>query len=101
MRVQSLHLIICLIIGTIIGISGIIYCMYIAIHGIGGGACGSSAFLFIFGLPTTLIDIAFDSIGIIKGTWSELIVLSVLFLINWILIVTLIGMIISKLFRTH
>lgn len=90
---------ICLYVGIAIGVLGIAYCTYIATRRVGDGVCGASAFLFIFGLPTTLLEVVIGNTGLVKGTWSQFIALSILFLVNWILWGTLVGVVVSKLLQ--
>ena len=43
--------------GFIIGIIGVCYCWYVTYYNKGDGGEGALAFLFVFGLPTTLLNI--------------------------------------------
>lgn len=84
-------------IGAAIGIFGVIYCTCVAILRIRDRVCGASAFLFVFGLPTTLLEVVFEHTWLVKGTWSGFIALSILYFVNWILLGTLLGIVISKI----
>lgn len=97
MAAGSLHFKISLAIGAAIGILGVGYSTYTAMRGIGDGVCGASAFLFVFGLPLSLLEIVFENIGLVKGTWSGFIALSVLYVANWTLWGTLLGLVICRL----
>lgn len=94
---RSMILRICLSTGALIGLLGVAYNVYTATRGIEDGACGSSAFLFVFGLPTTLLEFPFEMLGIVKGSKACLISLSLLFLVNWTIIGGLIGLILSRI----
>jgi|GEM_PF-6518782 len=91
MLVQSFIFKVCLGLGIAVGAVGVAYSTYVAVGGIGDGVCGASAFLFVFGLPTTLLEMMLGKIGLVKGTWVEFIALSMLFLVNWALLGALIG----------
>ena len=97
MLVRSFIFKICLGLGITIGVVGVAYCTYVAIRRVGDGVCGASAFLFMFGLPTTILEILLGKIGLAKGTWAEFIALCVLFLMNWVLFGALIGFMMTSI----
>lgn len=101
MTSRTLPLKICLGIGATIGIVGVLFCTYVAIRRIGDGVCGASVLLFVFGLPTTLLEILFERTGLVKGTWPGFIALSCLYLVNWMLVGTFLGIVTSKIFEKN
>jgi len=71
------------VIGLVIGIVGTGYCWYVTFFNKGDGGEGALGFLFLFGLPTSLLGLPLEVFGITKGFIKGLISLSVLFIINW------------------
>jgi len=78
-------------VGVLVGIVGATHCWIVSLLNIGDGGEGALGFLFIFGLPTTLLGIPLEITGIAKGFIKGLISMSILFVVNWSIIGYLIG----------
>jgi len=78
-------------VGVLVGIIGVSDCWYETFFDIGDGGEGALGFLFIFGLPTTLLEFPLEIFGIVKGFIIGLISMSILFVVNWSIIGYLIG----------
>lgn len=89
-----------LVIGLIIGIVGVSHCWYVTFFNKGDGGEGALGFLFIFGLPTTLLEFPLEIFDIVKGFITGLISLSILFMANWSFIGFLIGKVIAAIIKT-
>ena len=90
-----------LVIGLVIGIVGVSYCWYVTFFNKRNGGEGALGFLFIFGLPTSLLGLPLEVLGISKGFIKGLISLSILFLANWSIVGYLAGRILSVIFKNN
>ena len=86
-------------IGIFVGILGVSHCWYVTFFNKGDGGEGALGFLFIFGLPTTLLEFPLEIFDIVKGFITGLISLSILFIINWSIVGYLVGRILSVIFK--